>query len=336
VSHGCPFVARPVNLVAPLSVRVVSRLSVPVAGLLALMTLTACTPARVAAPTAAAPTRPTQVRVKVGDRIVTVPLEDYVVGSALAEISPTGESPATVMKIFQVQSILARSYAVAHLGRHQSEGFDLCDTTHCQLYDPSRLKTSRFAQDAQVAAAATRGLLLWYGQRPAEALFHADCGGHTASPETIWGSTPVAYLQPLKDAVPTLEHRTWQATMTREALRVALNADARSAVGRRLDGIKIQHGDVSGRAAEIALTGEHDFVIRGEELRTILNRTLGPKGLQSTRFTITRRGSTYVFDGSGYGHGVGLCQLGALVRARRGASPADILAYYFPNVHIGQ
>jgi stage II sporulation protein D len=305
---------------------------------LAAALLTGCGSPRPAVPppASAAPSIPASVRVRVGDRIVTVPLDDYVLGSALAEVSPVGESAATIGTVFDMQAILARTYAVAHIGRHRAEGFDLCDSTHCQLYEPGRLATSRFAADARAAVAATRGELLWYNARPIDALFHSDCGGYTAAPEAIWGGDAVAYLRPMRDEVPALAHHTWQIVIPREDLRAAINADPRSAVGNRLDGLTVVARDVSGRAAEVQIKGEREPVIRGEEFRAILTRVLGPKGLQSTRFTVSRRGTAFVFDGSGYGHGAGLCQTGAMARARRGESVAEILQRYFPGARLGR
>jgi len=326
----------PIDRIVPRSVRRTATLTglVPVA--LAAVLLTGCGPARPAVPAPAPPSIPASVRVRVADRIVTVALEDYVLGSALAEISPVGESAATITKVFDVQAILARTYAVAHMGRHRAEGFDLCDTTHCQLYEPGRLATSRFAANARAAVAATQGELLWYDTRPIEALFHSDCGGYTAAPEAIWGGNAVAYLRPMRDTVPALTHHTWQLVVPREDLRAALNANPRSAAGNRLDALTVVARDVSGRAAEVQIKGEHGPVIRGEEFRAIISRALGPKGLQSTRFTVSRRGTAFVFDGSGYGHGAGLCQTGAMARARRGESVKEILEQYFPGARLGR
>jgi stage II sporulation protein D len=212
----------------------------------------------------------------------------------------------------------------------------VCDGTHCQVYDAARLKSSRFAVDAARAVAATRGVILRYANRPAEALFHADCGGHTAAAETIWGGAPLPYLQSLADNVPTLEHRAWHLALTSEDLRHALNLDPLTAVGGRLTGISVATHDASGRAMTVQLDGERSPLVRAEELRAIVNRTFGAHGLQSTHFSLTRRTGTFVFDGVGYGHGVGLCQIGALTRARRGATAEQILSYYFPGTTLGR
>jgi len=105
-------------------------------------------------------------------------------------------------------------------------------------------------------------------------------------------------------------------------------------VGRRLDAISVLDRDRSGRAEAIELRGEKTHVLRGEQLRAILNRTLGDRALQSTRFTITHRRDEFVFDGTGFGHGVGLCQVGAIARARIGEPVDSILSHYFMGARV--
>ena len=279
---------------------------------------------------------PSQVLVRTGGHIVSVPIEDYVLASALAEVTPLNESPATVERIYEVQAVLARTYAASHVARHRAEGFDLCDATHCQLYDPARIRTSRFASAAREAVQRTAGVVLAYSQRPAEALFHADCGGYTAAADAVWGGAPVPYLLPAPDKVPSAAHRTWKLSIAADVLRAALNADSRSRVGGKLTSIEVRERDVSGRASQVALNGEVSHVVRGEDLRTVLNQKLGDRAVQSTKFTIARAGQFYTFQGAGFGHGVGLCQLGAEARARRGESLETILTAYFPGVKIAR
>jgi stage II sporulation protein D len=266
--------------------------------------------------------------------VVSVALEDYVLGSALAETSPLNESPATVDRIYEVQAVLARSYATSHLGRHRAEGFDLCDGVHCQLYDPARLRTSRFAGAARAAVERTAGMILAYSKRPAEVFFHADCGGYTAAADAVWGGPPVPYLAPARDDPPLATHRTWTKVVPIDEVRSALNADGRSRVGATLEGLNVRQRDGSGRAIEVALGGQHAPVLRGEDFRAILNQRLGDTAIQSTRFTVHRSGQTYVFQGTGFGHGVGLCQLGAAARARHGDSLDSILAAYFHGASL--
>jgi stage II sporulation protein D len=276
---------------------------------------------------------PSRVTVKAAGRVTEIPLDDYVLGSVLAEVSPVGEAPDTVARIFDVQAVLARTYAVAHIGRHHADGYDLCDTTHCELYDPARIATSRFADAARAAVARTSGEILTYRGRPAEALFHADCGGYTEAANEVWG-TAVPYLLARPDDAPSVTHRHWALSVAADRLRTILNADARTRVGARLDKIAVRDRDASGRAVTIAISGSTPHDVRGDDFRSALNATLGDRAMQSTRVTIANANGTWTFDGTGFGHGVGLCQTGAAARARRGESLPSILADYFPGTTL--
>jgi stage II sporulation protein D len=276
-------------------------------------------------------TLPREIRVRASGVVRSVPLEDYVLATALSEVSPLNEAPATTARIFEVQAVIARTYVVAHLRRHADEGFDVCDTTHCQLYQPGRISTSRFADVARAAVEATRGIVLVFGDRPAEALFHADCGGRTASASDVWGGPSVPYLIGETDDVPDETHRSWEVSVPADRLRDALGASTRAQLGPRLTDIRVAERDASGRAEAIELKGAHAVTVRGESFRAAVTRAFGPQTLQSTRFDVARRGESFVFNGRGYGHGVGLCQVGAAARARRGESIEEILAAYFPG-----
>ena len=277
---------------------------------------------------------PEVIRVRTDGRIADIPIEDYVLGSALSELTPIGADPAAVARIFEVQTVLARTYAVAHLGRHQKEGFDLCDGTHCQLYQPGRIKTSRFAESARRAVERTRGVVLMFSRLPAEALYHSDCGGHTAAADAVWGGAHVPYLTGAPDHVPSLTHRSWTFDAPVEKVRAVLNLDPRSTVGRRLDRMAVTTRDDSGRVQEVQVRGEKTRTLRGEDLRAILNSEFGFRAIMSTRLSIERRGQTYRFTGTGFGHGVGLCQTGAAARAARGEAVADILSAYYPGTAL--
>jgi stage II sporulation protein D (peptidoglycan lytic transglycosylase) len=296
-----------------------------------VVTAAACGPLPAQAPGPATLRLPEQVLVRSKGRIVSVPLEDYTLASILSEVSPVGESPASAARIFEVQAVVARTYAVAELGRHRSEGFDLCDSTHCQLYDPTRIRTSAFAGVARAAVHATAGRVLTYRGRPAETFFHADCGGSTTSVDDVWGGEPIPYLLGAPDRIAPVAHRSWTSTIAASDLARALNTDPLATVGRRLDRVEVQARDASGRAQDIAIHGDGTHVVTGDEFRAIVNRALGDRTIDSTKFTLARNGSRYTFTGSGLGHGVGLCQLGAAARARRGDSLDAILAAYYPG-----
>ncbi len=192
-------------------------------------------PGAVAAPRTPLPAT-VRVQVHEGTALVVrdVPLEQYVETSILSELHPDPSDEPIAERIYEVQAILARTYVAANAGRHAKDGFDLCSTTHCQLYEPARLKTSRWAAVAHEATRRTAGVLLWYGDQPARAVFHADCGGHTSDAASVWGGAPVPYLVGVPDACAT-DHTAWTFETPTAALRAALDADTRTAVGPTLD-----------------------------------------------------------------------------------------------------
>lgn len=305
----------------------------------AVLSLAACTaappPSVVPGPPAAAPVLdPVRVGVGAGPawRVVAVALEDYVFASVLSEFAPTSGDGAAIRTMFEVQSIVARTYAAASRGRHAADGFDVCTTTHCQLVDLDRPRNSRWAAVAREAVGATRGQLLWYAGRPAAALFHADCGGYRAAAHEVWGGPRSPYLEGGSDPLPPgHQHVTWRFDADRERLRTALNGNPRTSVGARLDTIDVYRRDASGRAALLLINGERSPLVRGEEFRAVISRALGIRSLRSARFDVFRDGDQFVFEGQGFGHGVGLCQRGALARAAAGEPAERILAFYFPG-----
>ncbi len=312
-----------------------------VLGTLAVLAIGACAPgpASVTLPRQAVKPRPVTLRVQVreGKDLVVheVPIEEYAAAAALSEIHPDSSDAAAAERVFEVQAIIARTYAMANLGRHAKEGFDLCSTTHCQLFEPSRLTTSRWAEAARDAVARTSGELIWFADAPARVVFHADCGGHTSNASAVWGGPCPAYLAGAEDDGPAeAAHADWAFDATPSALRRALNADPRTAIGPTLDRIDVAGRDSAGRAELVTLRGTRAFVVRGEVFRDVVTRAFGVKSIRSTLFTVKKTRDGFVFSGKGYGHGVGLCQAGALARIRSGASVSSVLAHYFPGTTV--
>jgi stage II sporulation protein D len=264
--------------------------------------------------------------------IRTVGVEDYVRAAAISEFAPPSGDPDVIEQMLEVQAVIARTYALTNRGRHARQGFDLCSTTHCQLYEPSRLKTSRWAEVADIAVRHTAGAVVWHDGALAVTLFHADCGGHTSTSVSAWGGTPRPYLVAVRDeGHEASAHARWIYSVTTANILAALNGDARTQVGTRLDSIKVVDRDPSGRAATIGLSGSRERLVRGEDFRAILSRQFGPRAVRSTLFEVRREGTEFTFEGRGFGHGVGLCQAGALARIQSGAKPADVLSRYYPG-----
>jgi len=278
-----------------------------------------------------------RIQVKEGTALVVrdVPLEEYAAAAALSEMHPDVADEASAERMFEVQVVLARTYALANRGRHSRDGFDLCSTTHCQLYEPARLGTSRWGTIARHAGRMTAGELIWFGDAPARAVFHADCGGYTSDAAAVWGGGALPYLPAERDGGPADHaHAEWTFEAPAAALRAALNADPRTAIGTKLDRVETAGRDVSGRAEQIVLRGTRTFVVRGEVFRDAVTRAFGAKSLRSTLFTVKKTGAGFVFSGKGFGHGVGLCQAGAMARIRAGASVESVLAHYFPGTSL--
>jgi stage II sporulation protein D len=282
---------------------------------------------------------PAHIRIgaKEGNRVTIqkVPFEEYVQATVLSEFAPPAGDPSTVERMLEVQAVIARTYALAQLGRHGADGFDLCTTTHCQLYDPSRLRTSRWAPQSKDAVEQTSGRVLWFDGAAASVLFHADCGGRTSRADEVWGGVGRPYLTSILDDGPAERaHSSWKYEATRADLLRALNADPRTRVGVRLDALQVMERDGAGRAERIALHGASERIVRGEEVREVLSAAFGARSIRSTRFDVARLGQTFVFEGRGFGHGVGLCQAGALARIRAGQKLPSILQTYFPGTKI--
>ncbi|HEV7473381.1 MAG TPA: SpoIID/LytB domain-containing protein [Pyrinomonadaceae bacterium] len=282
--------------------------------------------------TEASPRPASEVRVHLVHENVTVtlPLEDYVRGVVAAEGSLEREPEA-----LKALAIASRTYVLKNIGRHARDGYDFCTTTHCQRF---RLTDSSAKISAAVdeAVDATRGEVLLDGNSElAEAYFSASCGGATANLATLWGGNAPAYLRGVRDEYcPSEAHHQWTDVIPQAQLLKALRSDPRTDVGERLANISVLRSDASGRAELLAIEGNRRVTIRGWDFKIIVGRALGWQLLKSSRFEISRSGSNFIFRGSGFGHGLGLCQEGAHVMAERGASYRQILAKYFPTTRL--
>jgi hypothetical protein len=147
--------------------------------------------------------------------------------------------------------------------------------------------------------------------------------------------TPPEYLRGVRDEYCLSgPHAHWTDTITRADLLHALQSDSRTNVGTRLDQVVVSKRDQTGRAEFIDIEGEHRKSVRGWDFKIIVGRVLGWNLLKSSRFEISRSGSNFTFRGSGFGHGLGLCQEGAHVLAARGAGYQRILEKYFPGTSV--
>jgi stage II sporulation protein D len=270
-----------------------------------------------------------RVKILSENRVVTLSLEDYVLGVLSIEAAVEDETEA-----LKAQAIVSRTYALKNLGRHASEGFDLCSNTHCQQYVSGE---GRASEKMRQAVAATKGqVLLEPSGKLAETYFHAACGGMTANIETLWGAPGPSYLRGVRDDYcATMPNHDWTDEIPAAKLARALDSDPMTDAVGTIHDIVVTRRDATGRAELISIEGERRRQVRGWDFKLIVGRALGWNVLKSSRFNVERRGSVFVFHGSGFGHGLGLCQNGAHVMARRGASCEQILGHYFPGTQRG-
>ena len=275
--------------------------------------------------------RTTAVRIKVGDEVKTISLEEYVLGVIGAESSVENEIEA-----LKAQAIATRTYALKHLQRHAKEGFDFCTLTHCQRFEP--VNFSNAGERLRRAVEETKGQVLRdVNNNLIEAYFSASCGGMTANLQDLWGIAPKSYLKTFRDDYCVeMPHSEWNATISNENLLRAFQSDERTNIGNRLNRVQIIKRDYSGRAEMLLLSGEREKKIRGWDFKIIVGRALGWNLIKSSRFQIRKAGKDFVFVGSGFGHGLGLCQEGAHVMAERGFNYQQILARYFPTTTINK
>jgi SpoIID/LytB domain protein len=273
-------------------------------------------------------------------------LEDYVLGVMRAEGSMETESEA-----LKALAIAIRTFATNNRGRHSKDGYDFCSTTHCQRFiahgvsSPTvwegsardqALPDGRATDTIFVAVRATEGQVLIDDKgKTADVYFSASCGGETANMSTLWGTNPPAYLRGVRDEFCVSgPHAHWTNVIPRADLLRALQSDARTDVGSRLDNVVVNKRDETGRAEFITIEGEQRKTVRGWDFKIIVGRVLGWNLLKSSRFVVARFGSNFIFRGSGFGHGLGLCQEGAHVMAQGGASYHRILEKYFPGTRV--
>jgi stage II sporulation protein D len=234
-------------------------------------------------------------------------------------------------------AVAARTYAFKNLGRHARDGYDFCTTTHCQRFRALEPDGKVRAEVVEAVDSTRQEVLSDQDDRIVDAYFSASCGGATANRGTLWGGTAPPYLKGVTDEYCVTEaHQSWTDVIPRAQLLQALQSDPRTNVGERLESVSVLRRDASGRAESITIAGDRRVTVSGWDFKIIVGRALGWNLLKSSRFEISRSGSNFAFHGSGFGHGLGLCQEGAHVMALRGASYRQILAKYFPATHLGQ
>lgn len=245
-----------------------------------------------------------------------MPLEQYVAAVLAGEAAGFKSDEA-----LKAMAVAARTYAVHFGSRHKAEGFDFCDTTHCQDVRLG-LKSARI----EAAVAATQGGLLWYEGRPAATYYHRNCGGETEDAAALDPDLHAPYLRQHQDVYCPRDE--WHSDIGKSDLAIALSKFVRGPV----DTIRVTARTESGRVQMLQVNGR---MVSATDFRFAIGRTIGWDKLRSDLYEVQDRGDAFSFRGRGQGHGVGLCQAGADAMGQQGHSYREILAYYYPGTALG-
>ena len=224
--------------------------------------------------------------------------------------------------------------------------FDVCADDHCQRYQGINMAVG---DNVRQALADTCGEVLAYGGNICDARFSKCCGGVSEVFSTCWEDEDYPYLQSVKDPfcdtsdaeilsqvlndydLETQDFYRWEQRYTQEELSELICRRSGIDFGVVEDLVPLERG-VSGRIKRLLVKGSERTMEIGKEL--IIRRWLSESHLKSSAFEIRREGTDFVMEGRGWGHGVGLCQIGAAVMGSRGYNYKEILAWYYPGAEI--
>lgn len=242
-----------------------------------------------------------------------VAMENYVAGVVESEAGSGRTS-----EFYKAQAIISRTYALANKSRHQVMGFHLCDQVHCQVYHGK----ARYDEKISQAATDTRKhVIVDHNIQMITAAFHSNCGGHTINAEHVW-SKPLPYLVGKPDTFClTMSQSHWEKEIEKQ---------------RWLDYLENQGFalDSLGMASALGYFPSKKQEYFDDSLDIHVAQIRQDMGLRSAWFTVHEDHGQVMFTGRGFGHGVGLCQEGAIRMGQLGYSYSDILHHYYTDVHV--
>ena len=266
---------------------------------------------------------PSTVRLPAGTMalVTTIDVDAYLQGVVPLESPPSGPAAA-----LEEQAIVARTFALAR--RTLSRAWDVTAEDSDQRWGGVDVETA----STTAAVQSTQGRTLTYAGGPAAVFYSASCGGHTADIAAVWGSAPLPYLRGVVDpyCAQGPDYR-W----SREVPLDRASSAFRSRLGGPLRGTSLEAPDDTGRPRGVMLLGSTVATVPTADFRRALGYdTVRSLWLSSVRIDAAQADPRLVIEGCGHGHGVGLCQWGARYFAAAGASPAEILAFYFPGTSL--
>ncbi|MBQ3633026.1 MAG: SpoIID/LytB domain-containing protein [Paludibacteraceae bacterium] len=295
----------------------------------------------------------------------TIELEDYLCSVISSEMS--ANSP---MELLKAHAVISRSWAIRAMEHPNHEGYHVCADDHCQRYEGLRRMNERAVEAVRATAGqvlvSTKGRCTMYEgakEEICDCRYHKCCGGRTEIWRTCWEDIDVPYIQSVECPYcnpsymdKSLVHRTsvlrtvlndydqettdfhdWQVTYTAEELSAVIRGKSGIDFGEIIDLVPLHRGP-SGRIDSLKIVGTKHTEVIGKELKIRL--WLSKTCLYSSWFEISRKSKVesrkpqWVLRGHGWGHGAGLCQIGAAVMAAEGRTYEEILTHYYPGTTL--
>ncbi len=312
------------------------------------------------------------LRLKVeSDKIVAInelPVEQYLASVISSEMKATAG-----IELLKAHAVISRSWLLAQMRRReenkqQKDGFfsfvkkddelirwydredhtlfDVCADDHCQRYQGITKQTS---QAVEQALKATYGQILCYGDEICDARFSKCCGGVTEEFQYCWEDTPKPYLVSVKDPfcntndkailsqvlndydLETNDFYRWQVEYSAKELTKLVNEKLKDDFGEVVDLVPVERGK-SGRIWKLKIVGTKKTLTIGKELE--IRRVLSESHLYSSAFEVEKTATGFRLKGRGWGHGVGLCQIGAAVMGQKGYNYNEILLHYYQGAEV--
>lgn len=245
-----------------------------------------------------------------------VDIDDYLGGVVESE----GGGGRNI-EYYKVQALMSRTYALKYRGKHVREGFDLCDRVHCQAYH----NMLRYTPDIDTAVRQTHDIVMTdqHGKL-IDSYFHANCGGQTCEPQYVWNEQ-IDYLSTFIDTFCVYSKQaTWEKHIPQDKWLEFLVEKYGYPIGDSAMAATIFTFEQPQRKAF------YIHPVLGIPLRDLREEF----NLKSTFFSCHPEGTDVVIEGRGFGHGVGLCQEGAMKMAKSGYNYVQIALFYFPGIHV--
>lgn len=272
-----------------------------------------------------------------------IDVEDYLRGVVPLEI---GRGAIDVIEALKAQAIAARTYTYKRMEMNKGNAFDLTATVEDQVYGGA-VAESRMCNEA---IASTAGLVMVYRDSLISAYYHSTCGGRTAEINDVWNKSPEPYLKSIRDIAGNGQaycclapNFTWTEVWTSGQLSAIIQKRGSQVFSSEqpfrgtIKSLRIIDRFECGRVKTLRITTtKGNFFCGGDKIRFALRRnSTGNPILRSDNFFIDiANPSTVKLSGKGYGHGVGMCQMGAIGRARNGQNYDQILKAYYAYIRV--